>query len=179
MHQFSQFGAEKILEPFIPNIENNTCMEFGAKDGIHNSNTAHLIYNYNFKGIMLEKNERYKWAIEFNYKNYPVNIIINSINKDNINQYVPDNLGILSIDVDGCDYYLWKDLTINPEIVIIEYNPNKKGDFLMPYDIEKNNFKYNRKEYGASKDVIICLAEEKKYSLIGDDTNNLYFKRYL
>lgn len=35
-----------------------------------------------------------------------------------------DELGVLSIDVDGCDYWIWDSLeTLKPAVIIIEHNP--------------------------------------------------------
>ena len=50
------------------------------------------------------------------------------INKNNINKIFKDNgfegeIGILSIDIDGNDYWIWEAInSVNPVIVIIEYS---------------------------------------------------------
>ncbi|NQU33280.1 MAG: hypothetical protein HQ521_08605, partial [Bacteroidetes bacterium] len=111
------------------------------------------------------------------------------ITKENINQIISENgfngnIGLLHIDIDGNDYWIWKEITvINPVIVIVEYNSVFGADkaWTVPYDPE---FVRSRKHYsdlffGASLKAIVQLAAAKGYGFIGSNSNgnNAYFVR--
>lgn len=63
------------------------------------------------------------------------------IKKDNINQIFADNnftgeIDLLSIDIDGNDYYVWEAIDIvSPRVVVIEYNSKipPTCEWIMPY----------------------------------------------
>lgn len=104
------------------------------------------------------------------------------ITAENINELfekhgVPKDLDLLSIDIDGMDYWVWKALKWEPKEVIIEYNP-KREKGVQPYYAHNH---WNMKEdsyYGASKEELIKLGKEKGYELCGSDEDNLFFKLY-
>ena len=90
---------------------------------------------------------------------------------------VPQEFDLISIDIDGMDYWVWKALKYKPRAVIIEYNKlRKKG--VQPY------FAYNKWNmieddyYGACKEELIKLGEEKGYEFYGQNEDNLFFKLY-
>ena len=97
---------------------------------------------------------------------------------------VPKKLGLLSLDIDGVDYWVLKELsTLNPSIVICEYNSlfGEKKSITVPY---KENFirskeHYSNLYYGASIQAFIDIMKTKNYFLIGTNTagNNAFFVR--
>ena len=65
------------------------------------------------------------------------------------------NIGLLSIDIDGNDYWIWNEITsINPSIVIIDYNSllGKDKSLVVPYkeDFNRSKEHYSNIYYGAS-----------------------------
>ena len=132
---YSQNGEDGILEQLLLelNIENGSFCEFGASDGIKSSNTYNLIKNKNFYGLSIEADkERFKTCQE-NYKNFPnVNVengfVLYNDNNFNLDKWLekgklPNDLDVLSIDIDCDDYYVWENMTnFNPKIVIFEIN---------------------------------------------------------
>ena len=75
-----------------------------------------------------------------------------------------DKIGLLSIDIDGNDYWIWKSINcIEPELVIVEYNarfgPNKS--VTIDYDPEFNRYKNNKLVYGASLSALNKLGTKK------------------
>jgi hypothetical protein len=93
-------------------------------------------------------------------------------------------IGLLSVDIDGNDYWVWKAINvINPSIVICEYNSlwGYKEALSTPYDA---NFLRNKKHhsnlyYGASIKALNDLAISKGYSLVAGNAagNNVFFVR--
>jgi|WetSurMetagenome_2_1015567.scaffolds.fasta_scaffold204092_3 hypothetical protein len=99
---------------------------------------------------------------------------INYIFKEN---NVPKDLDLLSIDIDGMDYWVWKALEWKPKEVIIEYNARRlKG--VQPY-FAHNHWNLQEDDYyGASKEELIKLGKEKGYEFYGQNEDNLFFKLY-
>jgi len=109
------------------------------------------------------------------------------IDVDNINDTLLDNgfkgdIGILSIDIDGNDYWVWKAISaVSPSIVICEFN-SVFGDHhsvTVPYNpsFQRTKEHYSNLYFGASLPALIELASEKGYSFIGANSNsvNAYF----
>ena len=103
------------------------------------------------------------------------------ITAENINELfekykVPKKLDLVSIDIDGMDYWVWKALKWEPKEVIIEYNTKRlKG--VQPYYAHNH---WNMREdayYGASKEELIKLGKEKGYKLKDFNNENLFFEK--
>ena len=111
------------------------------------------------------------------------------VNQENINQILSKNglsgdIGILSIDIDGNDYWVWKAIDIiSPRIVIVEYNA-KFGiskALTIPYDpnFTRSKAHYSMMYAGASLKALCLLGNEKGYAFIGCNSagNNAFFLR--
>lgn len=97
---------------------------------------------------------------------------------------IPKSLDILSIDIDGSDYWIWKAINnINPRIVVIEYNAafGMNRSVTVPYEPDFDRFKKHKSGYyhGASLKALTKLGKEKGYSFICCDSNgvNAFFIR--
>jgi len=178
---FSQNGEDGIIEKVMSMLgiqSNGFCVELGAWDGIFNSNTYELIHRRNWSGLLIEANSS-KYAMLC--KNIPNNNVIKLceyITLDGLNTLdnilerhcSPKFFDFLSIDIDGCDYYIWKTLDkFRPKLVCIEYNPSipNEVDF-----IQECNFTVN---HGSSALAIYNLANLKQYTLIASTETNLFF----
>lgn len=130
---YSQNGEDGIIE-FIfnrMNIKNGNFIEFGAWDGIYFSNTYKLV-NEGWSGIYIESDENKFKDLEKNLKNYNNITLINSIVAFNNNKLdnIIDNSGVqnkdfdfISIDIDGLDYFIFKDMEkYLPKVICIEVN---------------------------------------------------------
>ena len=183
---FSQNGEDGVIAKIfdVLNITGGYVCEFGAWDGIHLSNT-HYLYRDNPPGIsyipILIESDAYRFVeLGLNLKNiekkYIANILINKdpshpdcLNKVLQKFNIPDlqeNFSLLSIDVDGPDYEIWKGFTeYKPKVVIIEtsqlLNPSEKI--------------YPCPDGGASPGILVDLAKEKGYELICHTGVNLIF----
>jgi hypothetical protein len=112
------------------------------------------------------------------------------ITAENINQIIIDNgfsgpLGILSIDIDGNDYWVWEAINcVEPAIVVCEYN-HRYGptrSVTVPYNPSFDRFKVLSPPlyFGASLKALVRLGKKKGYSLVGCGQNgvNAFFVRH-
>ncbi|MDP3431569.1 MAG: hypothetical protein Q8T04_01190, partial [Bacteroidota bacterium] len=178
---FSQFEEDGILL-FIFSVigmDNKTFVEIGSDDGI-NSNSANLVFNFGWHGLFIDGN---KHSIERGrkfYGKYPhpwaysPKFICDLVKRENINQIIQEagisgEIGLLSIDIDGNDYWIWDALeVVQPQVVIIEtHNEFGFEDIVVPYD---PNYFYPGKHpvyHGASPIAMTKLAKQKGYRLVG------------
>jgi hypothetical protein len=187
---FSQFGDDGIIQYLIHNAEVDveTFVEFGVED-YSESNTRFLLMNNNWKGLVMdgsgEKIQRIKRQ-EYYWK-HDLTAVHCWVDRENINTVIHDNgfsgsLGLLSIDIDGNDYWIWESLdTVKPVITIVEYNSvfGDKYAITIPYDPSFNRTKahYSNLYWGASLRALCMLAEKKDYVFVGSNSsgNNAYF----
>jgi len=187
---FSQWGDDGIIQYLINylDIENKTFVEFGVEDYME-SNTRFLLINNNWSGLVIDGSEINVSKIKKDEIYWKHDLIAKSafITKDNINQLIEEEgikgqIGLLHIDIDGNDYWVWKALeVVHPIIMIVEYNSEfgYERAITIPY---KENFVWTKAHYsnlyfGTSILALCYLAEEKGYSFIGSNSagNNAYF----
>ena len=190
---FSQFGEDGIIQFLVNNvrIENTTFIEFGVENYLE-SNTRFLMMNNNWKGFIMDGSEKAIQSLKKRDWFWKYNLTAKAvfIDKDNINDLISQNgfsnIGLLSIDLDGNDYYIFQELdlsTVNPSIIIIEYNSvfGKDRAITVPYDKYFNRTKahYSNLFFGASLTALDYLANKKGYSLVGCNIagNNAFFVR--
>lgn len=187
---FSQFGDDGIIQWLVNRLPiNKTFIEFGVEN-YRESNTRFLLINNYWSGLVIDGNDENIASIrnEQLYSFYDIQAEYSFIKKSNINQLISlakfdKEIGILSIDIDGNDYWIWNEINvIKPAIVICEYNSLFGFDF--PYTIHyEDDFvrgqKYPFNFYGTSLRSIYDLAQIKGYKFIGSNSagNNAYFIR--
>jgi len=167
----SQGGEDRICWRLFKKIgvRSKCAVEFGAVDGLYKSNTAY------FRSVR-------GWrVILFDVEPQSAAVYQACITADNINELfrahaVPEDLDLLSIDIDGNDLWVWKALTYRPRIVIIEYNPIWKPtqSFVVPYDPDRPKWD-GTEYYGASAGALCRVASEKGYTLAASTRFNLIF----
>lgn len=189
---YSQWGEDGIIQYLINKVEiaNKVFVEFGVEDYTE-SNTRFLLKNNNWSGLVIDGNkENIEYIKKDNlYWKYDLTAVHSFITKKNINQIfidqgVLDEVGLLSIDIDGSDYWIWKNIeVINPVIVICEYNSifGKDLAVTVPYkdDFERTKEHYSNLYFGASLKALCILAEEKGYKFVGTTSagNDAFFIR--
>src|SRR5690606_10773581 len=128
---YSQWGEDGLIQFLVNNIElpRKVFVEFGVENYTE-SNTRFLLINNGWSGLVIDGSRE---NIEFLknddiYWRYNIKAECAFITKDNINQILENNgiqgeIGILSVDIDGNDYWVWDAIdSIDPAIVIVEYN---------------------------------------------------------
>lgn len=130
---FSQTDEDGLLLYIFSIIgsESKKSVEICAGNGME-CNTANLIINHGWHGLLVDGNEALvKCGIEF-YKSNPHTYVyppfVHSwITRDNVNEVIARNgfegeIGLLSIDMDGVDYWIWDAIhCIEPRVVVVEY----------------------------------------------------------
>lgn len=178
---FSQFEEDgKLLYIFsVLGMNYKTFVEIGSDDGI-NSNCANLAFNFGWHGLYIDGNAK---GIERGKKfyaryphpfNYSPKFICAKVTRENINELVKQgglngDIGLLSVDIDGNDYWVWDALEIvQPQVVIIETHIEfGYNNIVVPYDA---NYMYPGKHpeyHGASPVAMVNLGKKKGYRLVG------------
>jgi hypothetical protein len=189
---FSQCGDDGIIQFLINhlNIQQRTFIEFGVEDYTE-SNTRFLLINNNWTGLIMDGDKNNMDTVKKDdiYWRYHLTAVPVFITTENINPLIVENgfegeIGLLHIDIDGNDYWVWKEITvISPIIVIVEYNSvfGAEHTWSVPYrpDFDRTIAHYSNLYYGVSLAALCDLAEEKGYYFIGSNStgNNAYFVR--
>lgn len=145
----SQNGEDGILaEIFLRmGIAAGTSCEFGAADGYWLSNTRALVER-GWRGLFYEKDG----GVE--------------ITPENVNHYVPQDLDLLSIDIDGKDWLVWESYTGAAKVVVIEINSG--------WNPTQCRFSLTG---GASFSMMNELASNKGYALVCHTGNCIYVRK--
>ncbi|MEW6268670.1 MAG: hypothetical protein AB1689_05160 [Thermodesulfobacteriota bacterium] len=183
---FSQSGEDGVLEKIFEIIEptNRFAVEFGAGDGIENSNVRHLVVDRGWGGLMIEGDEQRAKELAANYADYPqVRTLQAWVFPGNIELLfeesgVPADLDLLVIDIDSNDYYVWRAIhDYRPKVVVIEVNPLFPPPQRMVIEFHPMNY-WDRTDYfGASLQSLYDLGKKKGYELVYHNRfgNNAFF----
>jgi hypothetical protein len=183
---FSQYGEDGIIQFLVRLLGDrisHTFVEFGVQD-YREANTLFLAMNNGWRGTVIDADAAYIDLIKARglaWK-YGVEAICAEITPENINDVLPSgDLGLLSIDVDGIDWHLWKALAIRPAIVVIEYNrllPLNRP-VVVPRVHSVSNVGAHKWYSGASLSAMNVLAQDIGYSFVGVESHqvNAFFVR--
>lgn len=149
-------------------------VEFGAKDGFNLSNTALLRLHRGWRGLLLDPGAAPGSPVTRGF-----------VTAENVNALfrehgVPREFDLLSIDVDGNEYWIWKALRdFRPRVVVIEYNVllDPLEAKVAPYD---PSHAWDGSAYhGASLAALQALGRRKGYALVYTDSYapNAFFVR--
>jgi len=171
---YSQFGEDQILAKLFNRLDPRTfwCFECGAHDGIWLSNTLLFRKHANWHAVLAECKFELFQEMEKHQLERDTCIfgMVDDIDFTLSRTDIPLYFDLMSLDVDGDDYWLWKDMeTYRPMIVCIEYNPytNQAG-----YDPDHPA---RRGKGQTSRQPTMELAESKGYALVEETYCNLIF----
>lgn len=177
---YSQNGDDGIIERIFTNVQtkNKTCCEFGAWDGIHLSNCRKLILE-GWQAVMIEADqEKYK-KLTKTYAENPDVLCVNTF-VDTANNSVAaictqsgmPYLDFLSIDIDGLDYQIFEQLTIQPTVVCVEVNAGHlpEDTEFVPVDIAMHNV-------GQPLGLFVYAADKQGYGLVAYNGNAYFVRR--
>jgi hypothetical protein len=191
---FSQFGDDGIIQYIVTKLSlpvaERRFVEFGVEN-YREANTRFLLLNNNWSGLVMDGSEANVLSIRQDsiYWKYDLTALARFITRENINSILRDagfagRIGILSIDVDGNDYWIWQAITaVDPAVVIVEYNGlfGSREAVTIPYqaDFNRKSAHYSFLYWGTSLMALCQLAEKKDYVWIGCNSagNNAYFVR--
>jgi hypothetical protein len=174
---YSQHEEDGMLETLFAKIgtTNKFFVELGVENG-EQCNTRFLREKLGWNGLLVD-------AVGEN----PALIKKEFVTKDNINDLffkysVPKEFDLLSIDIDGNDYWVWKELALRylPRVVLIEYNakipPTESKTIAYAANFEWDGTDY----FGASLLALAKLGERKGYTLVACERFgvNAFFVRH-
>lgn len=189
---FSQWGEDGIIEWLV--AQNGEMPEIFVEFGVETyreSNTRFLASNRNWRGLIIDGSEE-KIAIarrdQISWR-HDIASVAAFITEDNINDLIGGvgirgEIGILSVDIDGNDYWVWKAIeVVDPHFVIVEFNA-QFGDILpltIPYgaDFFRTSAHFSNLYFGASIRAFEELGAARGYTLLGTNKTgtNAFFVR--
>jgi hypothetical protein len=191
---FSQFGDDGLIQYLVQRVgiapAERRFVEFGVEDYAE-ANTRFLLVNDNWSGLVMDASARNieRLRREPLYWRHDLTALAAFIDATNIDRLIAqagfggDN-GLLSIDLDGNDYWVWERIECTrPAIVIAEYNSVFGADHAVsiPYDpaFRREAAHHSRLYWGCSIAALASLGARKGYALVGSNSagNNAYFVR--
>jgi hypothetical protein len=187
----SQHGEDGILARMLEVIgtdKNHWCVEFGAWDGKHLSNTYQLTQHGGYSAVLIEGERRRYHDLVRNFAGrnniVALNRWVGFEGRERLDELlaetpIPADFDLLSIDIDGNDYHVWESVVrYRPKIVAIEFNPSIPNavEFVQPRD--------RQVAQGSSLRSIDRLAKSKGYQLVattlvnGIFVDEAYFPRF-
>ncbi len=176
---FSQFGDDGIIQYLIHilNIHEASFIEFGVENYTE-SNTRFLLIHDNWRGLIIDGSDEHIESIkqdDISWR-HDLTAVCSFVSKENINQTIrkagfSGPIGLLSIDIDGNDYWIWECLDVcNPVIVIVEYNSvfGVEHAITIPYqhDFQRTQAHHSNLYWGCSLRALAILAEKKDIVLL-------------
>ena len=189
---FSQSGEDGILQYLVRESkispDEKIFVEFGVED-YSEANTKFLLVNNFWRGLIIDGSKRNINKVKKSdlYWKTDLKAIDAWVDRERINQLIGDSgfsgkIGILSIDIDGNDYWVWESIRIvDPVIVVVEWNSvfGPKHSISVPYDSDFSRLRahYSGLYWGASIKAFEILGRKKGYKLVGSNQlgNNLFF----
>lgn len=180
--QYSQFEEDGILLYLFSIIEphNRTCVEICAGDGLQ-CNTTNLIVNHGWWGHLFDGNpEEVAHGKTFFARHrdtflHPPNFTHAWITAENVNQLLSESgasgrVDLLSLDLDGVDYWIWKAIdVIDPTVVVCEIHNPVPPDIAVtiPYQADFVLSSFEDDFRGVSLKAMVNLGRDKGYRLVG------------
>lgn len=181
---FSQTDEDGILLYLLSltGMPTRKCIEICAGDGVE-CNTANLLVNHGYHGLLIDGK---KANVEFGSRFYrdlkdtivwPPIFLHKWVTVSNVNSLMRDaglegEIDVLSLDLDGVDYWIWKEITqVSPRIVVLEYYDlwGSERSVTVPYSDQFNAvwFEGYPGYAGASLPAYVKLGRQKGYRLVG------------
>lgn len=189
---FSQWGEDGIIAWLVAHLPGipTSFVEFGVEDYVE-SNTRYLLQTRNWRGLILDASTAHVATIRARRESWRHDLRADSlfITADNIDGALRDggfsgDIGLLSIDIDGNDYWILEAMTVaSPWILVCEYNAlfGDKHAVSVPYVSDFTRFSTHPSGlfFGASLPAFEHLAAAKGYTLVGSNSagTNAFFVR--
>lgn len=148
-------------------------VEIGA--GANGGNSGFLARECGWTGVMFEVDADRVRVLQRRF-GPAVTAVVARVTRENIDDLLrrsraTGDVDLLSIDIDGNDYWVWERLSAcNPRLVIVEYNRRLGVDrpLVVPYDpdFDRHRADVPRAYYGASLPAFVRLAARKNYRLV-------------
>jgi hypothetical protein len=188
--RYSQNGEDGLILHLLAKVgvSERYVVEIGTEDG-RECNSANLILNFGWRGCLIEAVAHWaRGAEEFFTPQRAagrVRVIHATATGGNVNELlaqagVPGGIDLLSIDIDGQDYWLWQGVeAVQPALAVIEYNASFGPDRSVTVPRGAGVVPGSPFYHGASLAALRKLGEQKGYVLAGCDSRgvNSFFVR--
>jgi hypothetical protein len=190
----SQWGEDGILDWLIERANiptvSHSFIEFGVEN-YREANTRFLLQNRNWRGLIMDGSSEMVSAVKADGLYWKYDLVVKPafIDRENINRLISEagftgDIGLLSVDLDGNDYWIWQAIeVVRPIICICEYNA-VFGDLhaiSVPYDpkFQRTQAHFSNLYFGASLAAFKSLATTKGYRFVGTTLagNDAFFVR--
>jgi hypothetical protein len=182
---YSQFGEDGIIAEILDRIEavqplTRWCVEFGAHDGVFMSNTCELVRSRGYRAVMIEVDPERARTLAETHPQPEVIKIASMVGLEGDSRLdrilastpIPIEFDVLSIDIDGCDYWILDSIKeYRPSVILVEFNPTIPNavEFVQARDLDVRQ--------GSSPLSIYRLAQAKGYELVAVTHVNLMLVR--
>lgn len=187
---FSQFGEDGIIQWLVARvpIQNDVFVEMGTGD-YRESNTRFLLEHDNWRGLIIDSGEAHQQYLDRSGLRWRFTVDARSalITPENVNSLLGDvagDIGLLSIDIDGIDYWVLQALTsVTSRIVIAEYNAvwGDQRAVSVPLNptFDRMRAHWSGLYWGASLAALCHLLRSRDYQFVGSNSagNNAFFVR--
>lgn len=164
---YSQYSEDVIVDGILGYPPMGLIVDIGAGDGKHLSNSL-LFRERGWEAVLVEADPEH-WEALGRLSEPLTWVWEGTASPENINALVLDGAKVLSIDVDGDDYFLLEALEARPAVIIIEHNPT------MPYRMDVHPARPGL-QVGASVAALTRLAEDRGYGLAAVTHCNAIFE---
>jgi hypothetical protein len=171
----SQNGEDGVIHEIFRRIglpDSPYFVEFGTESG-YETNSALLADVLGWRGLLIEGDPAFHERLERKYRpNARVTTMRALVTPENVEDLfaqaaVPAEPDLLSIDIDGDDYWVWQAIEkFTPRVVVSEFNASLDGHKVQP----RGKGPWDGTAYfGASVDALRDLGERKGYRLVHTD----------
>jgi hypothetical protein len=163
---------------------NRRCVEIGC--GSNGGNSGFLVQECGWTGLMVDANRASIATVRLRYAGHAVTIVKHRVTREDVNDLLgaygfTGELDLLSLDIDGNDYWVWEAMSLcSPRVVVLEYNWlfGPEQAVTIPYDADfKVGASGTRSYRGASLAAFVHLAHRKGYRLVATERVNGIFLR--
>jgi hypothetical protein len=154
--------------------------------GVNGGNSGFLLSECGWSGLMVDGRNACVKKVALRYGRFDVTAVRQRVTREGINslfeeQGLTGSIDLLSLDVDGVDFFLWEALHVaQPRVVVIEYNYlfGPERSISVPYDPEFSLPDAALRSYrGASLEAMVRLGRRKGYRLVATERINAFFLR--
>jgi hypothetical protein len=170
---FSQNGEDGVLAEIFAQVGvgGRFFVEFGVEDGVQ-CNSRFLAEVRGWSGVYFEAdNDGYGSLAARLANREDIQTVHAPVTPENVNELfaaagVPRSFDLLSIDIDGQDYWVWEALRgFEPRVVVVEYNAGLPVTGRLVE--EKGRTGWQKTDYfGASLGALVALGSDKGYRLV-------------
>jgi hypothetical protein len=182
----SQNDEDGLVLALFKRIGMTNCrfVEFGC--GMNGGNSGFLASELGWHGLMVDARDDAIRKIVIRFTGHNVTARHLALTTDNVNPLIEETgfageIDLLSIDIDGIDYWIWQAITAcNPRMVAIEYNWLFGPDMAVtvPYSATFDVSAIGLRSYhGASLAALVHLGRTKGYRLVATERINAFFLR--